>query len=336
MTGHEQATGGPRMDDPLRVPGALDGERVDRALATLTGLSRREVNTLIDAGRVRIGRSVSTSRSRRVREGDRLELTGDLPSGGPEAPQADPAVDVPVVWSDEDVIVVDKPAGLVVHPGAGNPGGTLVNGLLALFPEIGALSGGGSAANRPGVVHRLDKGTSGLLAVARSRQGFESLTSQIGARTVGREYLALVVGRVESDAGVVDAPVGRSAADPTRMAVQVGGRHARTGYEVVSRFDPPSAGGPVACTLLRCRLETGRTHQVRVHFASIGHPVVGDERYGPRKPGPFPALRAGRHFLHAAKLSFDHPATAERMSFDSPLPADLAAVLDSISQSPAS
>jgi 23S rRNA pseudouridine1911/1915/1917 synthase len=312
------------VDERLEVPSALDGERIDRALALLTGLSRNAVNELIDEGKVSLGRMPVASRSRKVREGDRVYVKGPLPTGQPQAAVAEGGVDVPVVWCDDDLIVVDKPAGLVVHPGAGTRGGTLVNGLLARFPD---LAGAGGEADRPGIVHRLDKGTSGLLVVARNPAAFASLSRQMAARTVGREYTALVAGSVDSDEGLIDAPLGRSELDPTRMRVQAGGRSARTGYEVIERFERP-----VPSTLLVCRLQTGRTHQIRVHFASIGHPVVGDDRYGERKLGNWAPLPHGRPFLHAARLQFEHPGTGEVVVFHSELPQDLADVLGHISQ----
>jgi 23S rRNA pseudouridine1911/1915/1917 synthase len=295
------------------VPGALDGERVDRALALITGLSRAEVNSLIGQARVSVGGRPVTSRSRRVHSGDSMAVEGGFEPAACASPEADPAVDVPVVWFDDDVIVVDKPAGVVVHPAAGNRAGTLVNGLLARFPDLAALAEPAAKAQRPGIVHRLDKGTSGLMVVARSDQARVSLSAQLARRHVERRYAALVRGSVDSDAGLVDAPLGRSANDPTRVRVQTGGREARTRYKVERRFSEP-----VAVTLLRCRLETGRTHQIRVHLASIGHPVLGDERYGPG--GRWDPLPRGRPFLHAAELAFDHPASEERLRFVSPRP----------------
>jgi 23S rRNA pseudouridine1911/1915/1917 synthase len=316
------------MDERFEVPSALDGERIDRALALFTGLSRRVVNELIDAGRVTVAGAPVSSRSRKVREGEPVIVEGQLPSGEPAAPLAEPSVHVPVVWSDEDVIVVDKPAGVVVHPGAGTRSGTLVQGLLARFPD---LEFAGGEVDRPGIVHRLDKGTSGLLVVARNPTSLASLSRQLAARTVGRQYTALVVGRVDADEGLIDAPLGRSGADPTRMRVQSGGRLARTEYEVMERFGPPAP-----CTLISCRLQTGRTHQIRVHLASIGHPVVGDDRYGERKLGNWVPLPHGRPFLHAAKLRFEHPRSGEVMTFRSELPEDLYEVLKGISQRPSS
>ena len=221
---------------------------------------------------------------------------------------------MPVVYEDADLVVVDKPAGLVVHPGAGQPTGTLVHGLLARYPEIRTVG----QANRPGIVHRLDKGTSGLLLVARSQPAYEALVAMLSARRVDRRYRALVWGEPDAPTGLVDAPIGRSTRDRTRMAVTVRGREARTGYEVVRAYHEP-----VDVTELRLRLETGRTHQIRVHLTAIGHPVVGDARYG----GARQSLPLDRPFLHAEAVALDHPVTGAPLAFTSPLPADLAAVL---------
>lgn len=313
------------LEDPVEqwpVPGPLDGERLDRAIALVTGLTRSQVESLVAAGRVAVGRRVVTTRSRRVREGERIRIQGPL-DFGPVPPASDPAVHVPVVYSDDQLVVVDKPAGLVVHPGAGNREGTLVHGLLARFPDLAALAEGDDR-DRPGIVHRLDKGTSGLLVVARTPTAKKALGAQLAARTMGRQYLALVAGEMESEAGLIDAPLGRSDTEPTRIRVQAGGRPARTGYEVSQRW-----AGPEPVTLIRCRLETGRTHQIRVHLASIGHPVVGDDRYG-GPPGP--GLARGRPFLHAASLAFDHPTSGQRMELVSELPEDLLSCMATISQ----
>jgi 23S rRNA pseudouridine1911/1915/1917 synthase len=222
------------------------------------------------------------------------------------------------VFADDDVIVVDKPADLVVHPGAGNDRGTMAAGLLARYPEIVDVGD----AERPGIVHRLDKGTSGLLVVARTQRAYESLVAQLGARTVDRRYTALVWGHPDPPTGLVDAPIGRSRKDPTRMTITAEGREARTGYELRHRYTQP-----VEVALLECKLETGRTHQIRVHLAAIGHPIVGDPRYrGARTKFPMT-----RPFLHAQRLAFDHPVTGERVSFDAPLPPDLDATLARLS-----
>jgi 23S rRNA pseudouridine1911/1915/1917 synthase len=217
-------------------------------------------------------------------------------------------------------VVVDKPAGLVVHPGAGNADGTLVQQLLALFPDI---AGAGPDGDRPGIVHRLDKGTSGLLVVARSSVAREGLVRQMAGRTTERRYRAVVYGELEADEGEIDAPVGRSRSERVKMAVVHGGRHARTHYWTRARSTSP---WPVS--MVSCRLETGRTHQVRVHFAAIGHPVLADERYSgagqlAATAVLLPELR--RPWLHAEHLGFTHPVTGEQMAFSSALPEDLLA-----------
>ena len=307
------------------VPAALDGERVDRALSLITGVSRARAAELLDAGQVFIGRRVVGSRSRKIRTGEQLRVEGEV-EAEPESPvRPDPAVELAVIHADSAVIVVDKPAGLIVHPGHGHREGTLVHGLLARFPELIAMATG-DAAERPGIVHRLDQGTSGLLVVARTPEARDDLVGQLSRREATREYVALVHGSVASDAGVVDGPLGRSDIDPTRFRVQAGGRSARTRYAVESRYEEPAA-----VTLIRCRLETGRTHQIRVHMSSIGHPVVGDRRYGGR---PLPVAGGpARPFLHAAGLGFVHPESREPVYFTSPLPTDLQEILTSIDAS---
>ena len=295
------------------VPDALDGERVDRVVSMLSGLPRSDVADLIASGAVRLGERVVTKPSQKVAEGQ--ELWVDLPEVVAAPPvEPEPEVSVPVVYEDDQVVVVDKPQELIVHPGAGNPTGTLVGGLLARYPEIAGVG----EADRPGIVHRLDRGTSGLLAVARTAEAYESLVGQLSARTVERVYLSVVWGHPSPPTGMVDAPIGRSRRDPTRMAVSATGREARTRYEVLQVFTEP-----VEAALVECRLETGRTHQIRVHLAAIGHPVVGDPRY----KGMRSTFKVGRPFLHAHRLSFTHPTTGDRLTFESPLPADLQAAL---------
>jgi len=301
------------VTEPIPVPAALGGVRIDRAVALLTGWSRGEVQALLARDAIVVdGRPVG--KSHRLVEGAVVELLEEPASDAP--PAADPSVDVDVRYADDDVVVVAKPAGLVVHPGAGHAGGTLVNGLLARFPEIAAVGD----EQRPGIAHRLDRDTSGLLVAARSSRAYESLVRQISARTVDRRYTALVWGRMSSPRGVVDAPIGRSTARRTRMAVRESGKEARTAYEVRTAYERP------VCALLDCQLETGRTHQIRVHLSAIGHPIVGDATYG----GAREAIRLDRPFLHAAELAFDQPATGERLSFSDSLPPELAAVLDGL------
>jgi 23S rRNA pseudouridine1911/1915/1917 synthase len=291
------------------VPASLAGERVDRAVALLTGWSRSDVATLIEEGAVRVdGHRVA--KSRRLAEGEEVEVEGE-----PEAealPVAEP-VEFPVVHADDDVVIVAKPAGLVVHPGAGHETGTLAAGLLHRFPEIAGVGD----PMRPGIVHRLDRETSGLMVVARSARAYDALTAALAARAIERRYLALAWGRFDARRGTIDAPIGRSATRRTRMAVREAGKEARTGYEVLTQYDHPE------CALVECRLETGRTHQIRVHLGAIGHPVVGDGTYG----GDRNPLQPGRPFLHAYVLALIHPATGERLEFSDPLPPELMAVL---------
>jgi 23S rRNA pseudouridine1911/1915/1917 synthase len=298
------------VSEAIPVPPTLEGERVDRAVALLTGWSRADVQALLARDAIVIdGRPVG--KSHRLVVGTVIELL-DVPAVGAR-PEGDAGVAVDVRYADDDVIVLAKPAGLVVHSGAGHTDGTLVNGLLARFPEIASVGD----ELRPGIVHRLDRDTSGLLVAARSARAYESLVQQISTRTVERRYVALAWGALSSPRGVIDAPIGRSTARRTRMAVRESGKAARTEYEVRIAYDEP------VCALLDCRLETGRTHQIRVHLSAIGHPIVGDATYG----GARETIELDRPFLHAALLAFDQPTTGERLTFDDPLPPELAAVL---------
>lgn len=296
------------------VPDSLAGERIDRAVALLTGVSRREVADLL------VGRAVTVDGRVPAKASTRLEAGSTVSVTMPEVilvDPADPSVEVEVVYSDSELIVVNKPAGLVVHPGAGTPDGTMVNGLLARFPDLAGVGEKG----RPGIVHRLDKGTTGLLMVARTESAYRSLVGQLASRQVRRHYQTLVWGEVESSEGLIDAPIGRSNRDATVRAVVASGREARTRYRVVARYREPDT------TLLECRLETGRTHQIRVHLTAIGHPVVGDNRYGPSDS----LSGLERPFLHAASLGFKHPASGDEMDFSAELPADLVGVLAGLS-----
>lgn len=292
------------------VPAALAGERLDRVVALVLDVSRSVAASVIDGGGALVDGEVCTVGKLRLTEGQEVTVDPDaVPVPG--TPQPDPAVVFTVVHEDHSVIVVDKPAGLVVHPGAGNPDGTLVNGLLARYPEIDGVG----EEHRPGIVHRLDAGSSGLLVVARTQDAADALIEQFSAHEATRVYLALVWGHPEAPHGVIDAPIGRSRQDPLKMAVVADGRPSRTEYRVLVRYDRPAE-----LALLECRLETGRTHQIRVHLSSINHPLVGDPVYGQRRP----KLQVERPFLHAAELAFEHPVTGDRLTFRSELPADLA------------
>ena len=299
------------------VPALLAGVRVDRGVAMVADVSRGLATRLIADGRVLVdGVPVSVGRVV-LREGAILTIT--LPATRDGGVAAEPGVRFEVVFADDVVAVVDKPAGLVVHPGAGHDEGTLVGGLLARFPDLAQLVAAGVCPpDRPGIVHRLDKGTSGLLAVARTEEAFRALVDQLATRTMERRYLALVEGDVAEERGEVEAPIGRSTRTPTKMAVTASGKPARTSYTVLERRD-----GERPTTLLELALQSGRTHQIRVHMAAIGHPVVGDARYGT----PDKRLGPGRFFLHAFKLAFAHPVTGARTECTSPMPEDLSTYL---------
>ena len=299
------------------IPDALAGERLDRVVALLGDISRSAAATAIGNGGVRLDGATADSGKVRLEVGQVVEVDpGSFPTTSP--PTGDPSVPFEVVHVDDHVIVVDKPPGVVVHPGAGNPDGTLVNGLLARFPD---LAGVGDPM-RPGIVHRLDAGSSGLLVVARTDASAEALIAQFVDHSARRVYQAVVWGVPEAPHGVIDAPIGRDRRDPLRMAVVTGGRDARTDYRVLGTYTSPAT-----VSRLECRLETGRTHQIRVHLDSIGHPLLGDPLYGQRRP----TLGLQRPFLHAAELAFDHPGTGARVTYESPLAPDLAAWLESAS-----
>lgn len=294
------------------IPAALAGERLDRIVALVTDCSRSDAAALVAAGGASIDGEVQHIGKLRVKEGQVVTVDPQmLPVD--ELPAADPSVEFTVVHADEHLIVIDKPAGLVVHPGAGNPDHTLVNGLLARFPEIAGVG----ESHRPGIVHRLDVGTSGLLAVARTERAYHALVDALAARDVGRVYRTLVWGHLANPIGVIDAPIGRDHRDPMRMSVVVDGKPARTRYRVLHEYRTPTEA-----STLECRLETGRTHQIRVHLAAIGHPVVGDGNYGGIRSG----INPPRPFLHAAALELEHPVSGEHLEFHSPLPDDLAEV----------
>jgi 23S rRNA pseudouridine1911/1915/1917 synthase len=285
----------------------MAGLRLDQALARLMPEeSRSRLARLIEEGHVRVDGAPAAGRQK-LRSGEAVEV--ELKPRESGAALRAEAIDLAVVHEDADLLVIDKPAGLVVHPGSGNWAGTMLNALLHHAPESGNLP-------RGGIVHRLDKDTSGLLVVARNEPAQLALVRQLQARTVKRTYLALARGKVAGP-GKVDAPVGRHPVHRTRMAVVAGGKPAVTRYRVRERF--------AAHTLLECELETGRTHQIRVHLASIGHPLEGDPVYAGRGP-----RLIERQALHAWKLAFAHPRGGKLVSFESPLPADLAALLESL------
>jgi 23S rRNA pseudouridine1911/1915/1917 synthase len=294
----------------LEVPDRLEGDRVDKALADLLDLSRARARALVEEGVLLDGAPARPSD--RVRAGAVLEAPSPSEIRGLE-PEA---IELNVVHQDDDLIVVDKPSGLVVHPGSGHRGPTLASGLLHRYPELEGVGDSG----RWGLVHRLDRDTSGLLLVGRTTPAFERLRADLAARRISRHYTALVHGSFSTPTGTIDAPIGADPSRPTRRAVVAGGKPAVTHYEVVEEF--PLTG----VSLLRVSLSTGRTHQIRVHMTAIDHPVVGDKTYSMLR-GP---VASSRIFLHAHHLGLSHPTTGEQVSFESPLPADLVAVLDSL------
>lgn len=299
----------------LSVPVADAGARLDRWLATqVPELSRARLQALIDAGHVRVDGDIPKA-SRRLAGGEHILL--EIPATPPETLLPE-AIALVVLYEDDDVLVIDKPAGMVVHPGAGHPTGTLAAAVLAHAPGMAGVGG----PRRPGVVHRLDKDTSGLLVMAKTARAYDSLTAQLVARTVTRRYRAIVHGRVKAGEGVIDAPIGRHPRDRIRMAIVARGKRAVTRYAVVERF--------AHFTDLDVRLETGRTHQIRVHMASLGHPVAGDDLYGGRAgSGPLPVPLEGLA-LHAAELAFVHPVTESSLQFASPLPARMDRLLSQL------
>lgn len=295
------------------VPDDLAGERADKVVAVLGGLSRRRARELIEQGKVR-------GEEGPVRPSDRLSggaaITFEVPP--PEVGLQAEVVPFQVRYEDDDLLVVEKPAGVVVHPGAGRPSGSLAAGLLHRYPEIEGVG----EAGRWGIVHRLDRETSGLLVVARSRRAYGPLTRALREHRIVRTYLALVRGLFDLPLGTVDASLDRDPARPTRFRVAATGRPARTHYHRIEEWDPPGV------SLLEVRLETGRTHQIRVHLASIAHAVIGDRVYG---VGPDP-VSSPRLFLHAAGIELDHPISGIRLEAASPLPADLEEVLDGLGE----
>ncbi|WP_121118399.1 RluA family pseudouridine synthase [Croceibacterium ferulae] len=301
------------------------GPRLDKALAEASGLSRERIKALLAEGAITVAATPATSPSAKAPDGASFAIRLP-PATDPHAlPQQIPLT---IVHEDADLLVVDKPAGMVVHPAAGNPDGTLVNALL--HHCAGQLSGIGGVA-RPGIVHRIDKDTSGLLVVAKSDRAHEGLARQFADHSITRAYLAVTNGHPQPPAGTITARLGRSDADRKKMAVlpkdSSRGKHAVTHYKTLQRL--------TGAAVVECRLETGRTHQVRVHLLSIGHPLLGDPVYGRANSIVRPILRElgfTRQALHAAELGFVHPVSGEYLHFSSPLPADMRQLIDECGQ----
>lgn len=304
----------------------VPGERLDVLIARACDVSRAHAHRLIEDGLVRLLRgsrqpTVATSGSAATRQqalkpgaklagGETFIVT--LPPPSPAQPQPE-AIALDIVYEDAHLIVVNKPSGMPVHPGPGHSGRTLVNALLAHCPNLPGIGG----VQRPGIVHRLDKDTSGLIVAAKDDRAHHGLTAQLKAREVKKTYLALVEGRLDPPEALIDAPIGRDPNNRRRMMVIHSGRPAQTVYRVISEGQASSLAGAGAFTLIEASPFTGRTHQIRVHLASIGHPIAGDPIYGHPTPG-IPRL-----FLHAWKLSFRHPVTGDPMAFEAPLAAEL-------------
>jgi 23S rRNA pseudouridine1911/1915/1917 synthase len=296
----------------LLVPDGLDGLRLDAALARLFGFSRTTAASLVDAGGVRVD-GVARSRSDRVAAGAWLEVAMPEPAA-PAAATPQPVPGLEVVYADDDIVVVDKPVGVAAHPSPGWDGPTVVQGVAAMGHRV-STSG---AAERQGVVHRLDVGTTGLMVLAESERAYTALKDAFRRRTVDKRYAALVQGHPDPSRGTVDAPIDRHPTQDWKFAVVAGGRPSVTHYDTVEAFR--------AASLLDVRLETGRTHQIRVHMAAVRHPIVGDLSYG-ADPTLAERLGLSRQWLHSARLGFSHPADGRWVEFTSPYPDDLARAL---------
>ena len=286
------------------------GERIDKAVSSLqTEWSRTQIGNWVSEGVLTVNGEVVKPKYK-VRTGDVIEITV------PEVEELEIVAEdlnLEIIYEDADVLVVNKPRGMVVHPAPGHATGTLVNGLMHHCTDLSGING----VMRPGIVHRIDKDTTGLLMVAKNDVAHESLVNQLVAKTVTRKYTALVHGHIAHDKGTIDAPIGRDTKDRQKQAVVDSGKHAVTHFQVIERFGD--------YTLVECRLETGRTHQIRVHMNYIGFPLVGDPKYGPRKTIDF-----GGQVLHAGVLGFTHPVTGEYLEFSTPLPEDFQQLLASL------
>jgi 23S rRNA pseudouridine1911/1915/1917 synthase len=314
----------------LSIPPEAEDQRLDLFLASrFSETSRSAIQRAISGGDITVnGKTVKPSH--RVRAGE--EIAGEVPAS-PVIDAVPEDIPLDIVYEDEEIIVVNKPAGMVTHPGAGAASGTLANGLVFYLNQIGRQPPRRGGASRPGIVHRLDVGTSGLIVVAKTDRAHLNLAEQFESRSVTKSYIALVYGVLNEDSGNIEAPIGRDPRNRVKMAVTRGGRQATTLYRVAGRFDE--------FTLLDVEIKTGRTHQIRVHLAHIKHPVVADSTYGGGRANSIKSakLRAAvarldRPFLHAARLGFSHPVTGDRMEFSAPLPGKLRAFLEQITPTP--
>ncbi|WP_102692734.1 RluA family pseudouridine synthase [Rummeliibacillus pycnus] len=299
------------MSVTFTVTEEVQGERIDKALASMQqDWSRTQIQGFVQDGLVVVN-GQAIKQKYKVQEGDVITVT---------PPEPEPLeiiaedLNLEIIYEDSDVLVVNKPKGMVVHPAPGHTTGTLVNGLMYHCKDLSGING----VMRPGIVHRIDKDTSGLLMVAKNDKAHESLVQQLVDKTVTRRYTALVHGHIPHDKGTIDAPIGRDQKDRQKMGVVDNGKHAVTHFQVIGRFG-------VDYTLIECRLETGRTHQIRVHMNYIGYPLVGDPKYGPKKTIDF-----GGQVLHAGILGFVHPTTKEYLEFEAPLPEDYKQLLEEL------
>jgi 23S rRNA pseudouridine1911/1915/1917 synthase len=300
----------------IEIQATQGGQRLDKFLAEqVPDLSRSAAQRLIDQEHVSVNGETARA-SYKVRSGDLVVAL--LPAEEPAAPAAE-EIPLNVLYEDDALLVVDKPAGMVVHPAPGHAGGTLVNALLAHSPELA----GDSSDERPGIVHRLDRDTSGLILLAKNEKVRRALQRQFQERQVRKAYLALLYGHLQPAWGRIEAPIGRDPRHRQRMAVVPGGREAVTEYHVLEQYSHPVGPAAGLYTLAQVEPKTGRTHQIRVHLASIGHPVVGDAVYGRKRT----SLPLARQFLHAQRIEFKHPASGQRLAFEAPPPEDLVAIL---------
>jgi 23S rRNA pseudouridine1911/1915/1917 synthase len=310
---------------PTQTATTTKSDRLDKVVAALFAeISRSAAQRLIEQQRVQLN-GAPRDASYRVNRGDAISV--QMPEAEPALPQPE-AIALNVLYEDEDVIAINKAAGMVVHPAAGNKSGTLVNAMLAYSPNISDVGDD----HRPGIVHRLDKETSGILLVAKTDAAYKALQAQFKARTIKKTYVALCVGRVEPDRGLINKPIARDPSNRQRMAVVSGGREAVTEYAVQEVFKvagshQPANLQPATYSFVRIHPQTGRTHQIRVHFASIGFPLAGDALYGATRNDALSKTLTPRHMLHASELSFEQPSSRKAIKLYAPIPEDMSRVI---------